>query len=140
MILENGSEERSHVATQAQPRAGRPQAEGSRRVLGEGMELPEGIKQLEVSEQLYYRWRNQFGGMKANDVKRRKELEAENARLKRVVADRVLENQALREVASGNWGEPVATSPSGPHVAVSAWYIGAAGVPVCRTGPLDAAA
>jgi putative transposase len=110
------------------------------RVLGEGMELPEGIKQLEVSEQTYYRWRNHFGGMKANDVKRLKELEAENARLKRVVADRVLENQALREVASGNWGEPVATSPSGPHVAVSPRYIGAAGVRVCRTGPLDAAA
>jgi putative transposase len=111
------------------------------RVLGEGMELPEVIKQLEVSEQMYDRWRNQFGGMKANDVKRLKELEAENARLKRVVADRVLENQALREVASGNWGEPVATSPSGPpHVAVSPWYLGAAGVPVCRTGLHDAAA
>ena len=73
------------------------------RLLGEGIELPEVVKQLEVSEQTYYRWRNQFGGMKANDVKRLKELEAENARLKRIVADQVLENQALREVASGNW-------------------------------------
>ena len=73
------------------------------RLLGEGIELPEVFKQLEVSEQTYYRWRNQFGGMKANDVKRLKELEAENARLKRIVADQVLENQALREVASGNW-------------------------------------
>jgi putative transposase len=73
------------------------------RLLGEGMELPEVFKQLEVSEQTYYRWRNQFGGMEANDVKRLKELEAEIARLKRIVADQVLENQALREVASGNW-------------------------------------
>jgi len=73
------------------------------RLLGEGIELPEVFKQLEVSEQTYYRWRNQFGGMKANDVKRLKELEAQNARLKRIVADQVLENQALREVASGNW-------------------------------------
>jgi putative transposase len=73
------------------------------RLLGEGMELPEVFKQLEVSEQTYYRWRNQFGGMKAVDVKRLKELEAENARLKRIVADQVLENQALREVARGNW-------------------------------------
>jgi putative transposase len=73
------------------------------RLLGEGNELPEVIKQLEVSEQTYYRWRNQFGGMKAEDVKRLKELEAENARLKRIVADQVLENQALREVARGNW-------------------------------------
>jgi transposase len=73
------------------------------RLLGEGNELPEVLKQLEVSEQTYYRWRNQFGGMKADDVKRLKELEAENARLKRIVADQVLENQALREVARGNW-------------------------------------
>ena len=73
------------------------------RLLGEGNELPEVVKQLEVSEQTYYRWRNQFGGMKADDVKRLKELEAENARLKRIVADQVLENQALREVSRGNW-------------------------------------
>ena len=73
------------------------------RLLGEGIELPEVFKQLEVSEQTYYRWRNQFGGMKAGDVKRLKELEAENAMLKRIVADQVLENQALREVARGNW-------------------------------------
>ena len=73
------------------------------RLLGEGIELPEVFKQLEVSEQTYYRWRNQFGGMKAEDVKRLKELEAENVRLKRIVADQVLENQALREVSRGNW-------------------------------------
>jgi len=73
------------------------------RLLGEGMELPEVFKQLEVSEQTYYRWRNQFGGMKADDVKRLKELEAENQRLKRIVADQVLENQALKEIAKGNW-------------------------------------
>jgi putative transposase len=73
------------------------------RLLGEGIELPEVFKQLEVSEQTYYRWRNQFGGMKADDVKRLKELEAENARLKRIVADQVLENQALKELAKGNW-------------------------------------
>jgi putative transposase len=73
------------------------------RLLGEGIELPEVVKQLEVSEQTYYRWRNQFGGMKAEDVKRLKELEAENARLKRIVADQVLENQALKEIARGNW-------------------------------------
>ena len=73
------------------------------RLLGEGIELPEVFKQLEVSEQTYYRWRNQFGGMKGDDVKRLKELETENARLKRIVADQVLENQALKEIAKGNW-------------------------------------
>jgi len=73
------------------------------RLLGEGIELPEVFKQLEVSEQTYYRWRNQFGGMKAEDVKRLKELEAENTKLKRIVADQLLENRALREVNRGNW-------------------------------------
>ena len=73
------------------------------RLLGEGIELPEVVKQLEVSEQTYYRWRNQFGGMKAEDVKRLKELEVENARLKRIVADQVLEVQALKEISRGNW-------------------------------------
>src|ERR1700683_4298353 len=73
------------------------------RLLGEGIELPEVFKALEVSEQTYYRWRNQFGGMKAEDVKRLKELEAENARLKRIVADQALNIAALNEVSRGNW-------------------------------------
>ncbi len=60
-------------------------------------------RQLEVSEQTYHRWRNQFGGMKADDVKRLRELERENMRLKRIVADKELEIDALREVAKGNW-------------------------------------
>jgi putative transposase len=50
---------------------------------------------------MYYRWRNQFGGMKAEDVKRLKELEAENARLKRIVADQALNIAALNEVSRG---------------------------------------
>ena len=73
------------------------------RLLGEGQELPEVFKQLEVSEQTYYRWRNQYGGMKADDVKRLKELEAENGRLKRIVADQALDIQGLKELASGNF-------------------------------------
>jgi putative transposase len=73
------------------------------RLLGEGMELPEVWKQLEVSEATYHRWRTQFGGMKADDVKRLKELEVENAKLKRIVADQVLEVQALKEIAKGEF-------------------------------------
>jgi transposase-like protein len=65
--------------------------------------VPEVARALEVSEATYHRWRNQYGGMKADDVKRLKELERENARLKRIVADQALENQALKEVARGNW-------------------------------------
>ena len=73
------------------------------RLLSEGQELPEVVKHLGVAEATYHRWRNQYGGMKADDVKRLKELEAENARLKRIVADQVLEVAALREVSRGNW-------------------------------------
>ena len=69
----------------------------------EGKEPPEIAKHLEVSEATLHRWRIQFGGMKADDAKRLKELERENVRLKRIVADQVLENQALKEVAKGNW-------------------------------------
>jgi putative transposase len=98
------------------------------RLLGEGIELPEVIKHLEVSEQTYLRWRNQFGGMKAEDVKRLKELEAENVRLKRIVADQVLENQALKEIA-GETGEPLAPAPGGLHAAGPSRHFGAAGVP-----------
>jgi putative transposase len=61
------------------------------------------FKQLEIAEATYHRWRNQYGGMKADDVKRLKELESENQRLKRIVADQVLENQALKEIARGNF-------------------------------------
>jgi putative transposase len=73
------------------------------RLLGEGMELGEVTKQLEVSEATYHRWRAQYGGMKADDVKRLQELETENARLKRIVADKELEVVALKEIARGNW-------------------------------------
>jgi putative transposase len=73
------------------------------RLLGEGMELPEVWKHLEVSEATYHRWRAQFGGMKADDVKRLKELESENQKLKRIVADQVLEVAALKEIAKGKF-------------------------------------
>jgi putative transposase len=73
------------------------------RLLGEGKTIPEVAKTLEVSEQTFHRWRNQYGGMKADDVKRLKELERENDRLKAIVADQALENRALKEIASGNW-------------------------------------
>jgi putative transposase len=60
------------------------------RMLAEGTAVPEVAKALEVSEQTYHRWRAQYGGMKADDVKRLKELQRENAQLKRLVADKEL--------------------------------------------------
>ena len=73
------------------------------RLLAEGKDVEEVARHLQVSEQTYHRWRAQYGGMKADDVKRLKELEVENTQLKRIVADKELENLALREIAKGNW-------------------------------------
>ena len=73
------------------------------RLIGEGKTIPEAAKELGISEQTYHRWRNQYGGMKADEVKRLKELECENAQLKAIVADQALENRALKEIAKGNW-------------------------------------
>ena len=66
------------------------------RLLGAGQTIAEAAKQVEISEQTYHRWRNQYGGMKADDARRLRELERENARLKRIVADKELEIDALR--------------------------------------------
>lgn len=62
-------------------------------------DVAEVARHLEVSEQTYHRWRNRFGGMKADDAKRLRELEGENRELKRIMADKELETLALREIA-----------------------------------------
>jgi transposase-like protein len=71
--------------------------------LGRGEPLAQILKKFAVSEQTYYRWRHQYGGLKAPDAKRLKELERENSRLKRVVADMALDIEMLKEVAKGNF-------------------------------------
>ena len=58
------------------------------KLLAEGKDVPEVAKHLEISEATYHRWRNQYGGLKANDAKRLKDLSKENTRLKRIVADK----------------------------------------------------
>lgn len=73
------------------------------RLLNEGKHLAEVVRHIEVSEPTYHRWRAQYGGMKADDAKRLRELERENGRLKRIVADKELEIDALREIARGNF-------------------------------------
>jgi len=73
------------------------------RMLGEGSDLDAVCRHLEVSQPTYHRWRAQYGGMKADDVKRLKELEHENTRLKRIVADQALDIAALKDVAAGKF-------------------------------------
>lgn len=72
-------------------------------MLSEGKTTAEVAKGLEVSEQTFHRWRNQYGGMKGPEMKRLKELERENARLKKLVADQALDNAMLKDLAEGNF-------------------------------------
>ena len=71
--------------------------------LAKGTTVEQVCKKIGVSEQTYYRWRNQFGGLKADDMKRLKELERENQRLKKIVADQALDISILKEVAKGKF-------------------------------------
>ncbi len=70
---------------------------------GNGKTTPLACKEVGITVQTYYRWRKEYGGLKVEQVKRMKELEKENARLKRVVAELSLEKQVLKDVASGNF-------------------------------------
>ncbi len=70
---------------------------------GQGRTIAEVVKQLGVTEQTYYRWRKEYGGMRVDQAKRLKELEAENARLKRAVADLTVDKQILKEVVEGKY-------------------------------------
>jgi putative transposase len=73
------------------------------RLLNDGKDLAEVLRALEISEATWNRWRGQYGGMKASEAKRLKELEAENARLKRLVANQALDIDMLKELAEGNF-------------------------------------
>jgi len=73
------------------------------RLLAEGKDTAAVCRELSVSEATYHRWRNQFGGLKAQDAKRLKDLERENSTLKRLLADAELEKAALKELARGNF-------------------------------------
>ena len=71
--------------------------------LGKGLRVPEVCKQLGISEQTYYRWRTKYGGMDPQMAKQLRELERENGRLKRVVANQALDIQILKEAARPNF-------------------------------------
>jgi transposase-like protein len=73
------------------------------RLLGEGQDIAEVAKHLEISEATFHRWRAQYGGMKANDAKELRQLRDENLRLKRMVADRELQIELLKEISRGNF-------------------------------------
>ena len=71
--------------------------------IANGKPTPQACKEAEITQQTYYRWRKEFGGLKLDQAKRMKELERENAKRKRLVAELSLEKQILKDVASGNF-------------------------------------
>ena len=71
--------------------------------LANGKSTPQACKEAEITAQTYYRWRKEYGGLKLDQAKRLKELERENAKLKRVVAELSLEKQVLKDIAEGNF-------------------------------------
>jgi len=71
--------------------------------IANGKTTPQACKEAEITQQTYYRWRKEYGGLKLDQAKRLKELERENAKLKRLVAELSLEKQVLKDVAEGNF-------------------------------------
>jgi transposase-like protein len=71
--------------------------------INKGMDVVLACREVGISDQSYYRWRKEYGGMKIDQAKRYKELERENARLKRLVADLSLDNSMLKEISEGNF-------------------------------------
>ena len=71
-------------------------------LLSQGENVGEAVRKIEVTEQTYYRWRREYGGMRIEQLKRLKVLEKENTRLKRLVADLSLDNAILKEASRGN--------------------------------------
>ena len=88
-------------------------AEGNK-LLATGADIADVCRHLEIAESTWHRWLSQYGGMKANDAKRLKELESENARLKKLLAEAELDKAMLKELAAGNFGDyPLTVGSSG---------------------------
>jgi transposase-like protein len=87
-----------HTAEQIIPKLRQAEAD-----LAQGLTIGQACQKLGISEQTFHRWRQQYGGLKADEAKRLKELEVENARLRRLVAELALDKQMLQEVAQKKW-------------------------------------
>lgn len=81
-------------------------------LMAQGRPVAEAVRSIGVTEVTYYRWRNEYGGLKGDQVKRLKELETENARLRRAVSDLTLDKLILAEAAKGNFQAPHAAAPA----------------------------
>ena len=101
-------------------------------LLSQGRPVAEAIRAISVTPFTYYRWRREFGGLKSDQVKRLKDLEKENERLRKAVSDLTLEKLILREAASGNFRWAIRTWPPGGRGKHSAPRRAAAFSPITR--------
>ena len=103
---------------------------------GQGMAIADAVRQIAVTQQTYYRWRKLYGGMGREQLKRLKELEKENQRLRRAVSDLTLDKLILQEAARGT-SEPFAPPPMHLPRAAGSWRLGTPGLPCSQAAPLD---
>jgi transposase-like protein len=92
-----------NAAQETQARGDRRQAAPGGCLVSQGQSVADAVRSIGVTEVTYYRWRQEYGGLKTEQVKRLKELETENARLRRAVAELTLDKLILKEAASGNY-------------------------------------
>src|SRR5919112_6530446 len=108
-------------------------------LVAQGSPVADAIRSIEVTEVTYYRWRQEYGGLKSDQVKRMKELETENQRLRKAIADLTLDKLILQEAARGNLLPPRAsTRLCGAHQ-VCADHLRASRLPGARSAPLHTA-
>lgn len=105
---------------------------------GQGKSVSEAVRQIGVTQQTYYRWRREYGGMNRDQLKRLKELEKENGRLRRAVSDLTLDKMILTEAARET-SEPFAPSQMHRPRTSDPWHIRTPSLPHTRPVPVDAA-
>lgn len=107
-------------------------------LLSHGRPVDEAVRTIGVTTVIYYRWRKEYGGLKVDHVRRLKELEKENERLRKAVSDLTLEKLTLKEAALSETGEPLPPSPMHRPRHEEAWRKGGFGVPGPEAAPIDA--
>src|SRR5215212_8155882 len=108
-------------------------------LVSQGQSVAEAIRAIGVTEVTYYRWRREYGGLKSDQVKRMKELETENQRLRKAIADLTLDKLILQEAAWGNLLPPRASARLCRAHPVRADRLRASRLPRARSAPLDTA-
>ena len=105
-----------------------------------GSTVADAVRQIGVTEFTYYRWRKEFGGLQTSQVRRIKDLEQENARLRKAVSDLTLDKLILQEAAKGNLLTPLASPGMHEPCPANAGCVRAPGLPGARAAPIDESA